>query len=64
MLWQIDANSMLVKMVLGGQPELVAHLLGRLQEAVHGNSEWGTRNDVLEFLVQLANNRGHRVLRR
>lgn len=57
------ANRVLVSVVLGVQPELVVHLLKRLQEAVDGNNEWGRLDDAIEFLAQLADNPGHRILR-
>lgn len=59
-----DAKRVLVSMVPDVQPELVVHLLGRLQDAVDGSSEWGSWDDALELLAQLADNPGHRILRR
>ena len=46
------------------KPELVVHLLGRLQESADGDSKWGGRGEVLAFVECLASNQGHVILTR
>lgn len=46
------------------KPELVVHLIGRLQESADGASKGDGRNGVLAFVECLAANDGHVILTR
>lgn len=46
------------------KPELVVHLIGRLQESADGASKGEGRNGVLAFVECLAANDGHVILTR
>lgn len=47
------------------KPELVVHLIARLQESADGGaSKGGARNGVLAFVECLATNHGHIILTR
>lgn len=46
------------------KPELVVHLIGRLQESADGISKAGGRSEVLAFVECLAANQGHIILTR
>ncbi|CAM9753939.1 unnamed protein product, partial [Ectocarpus sp. 13 AM-2016] len=46
------------------KPELVVHLIGRLQESADGAGKTGGRSEVLAFVECLAANQGHIILTR
>lgn len=54
----------LVVLVKNMNLPLVVHLIGRLQEAVDGDGDWGGLNDVLTFLGYLATDEDHVVIAR
>lgn len=66
-LLQTVVYQLLTTLVECMKPELVVHLIGRLQECadgVAGNSRGACRNEVLAFVECLANNHGHVILTR
>eukprot|EP00752_Nemacystus_decipiens_P012357 g10954.t1 len=54
----------LVVLVKNMNLRLVVHLVGRLQEAVDGNADWGGLNHVMAFLGYLATDEDHVVIAR
>lgn len=46
------------------KPELVCHLIGRLQDSADGASKGGGRHEVLAFVENLASNQAQTMLTR
>lgn len=63
-LSQAVVYQLLTTLVEGMKPELVVHLIGRLQESADGAGKAGGRNEVLAFVECLAANQGHVILTR
>lgn len=61
---QTVVHQLLNSLVECMKPELVVHLIGRLQESADGTGKGGGRHEVLAFVEVLAGSRGEVILTR